>query len=104
MARKFMASLYDQKGNFKECHNDLNILRAKLASKRISALRRLPPSEAALEQHAKRVTWQVTIWTHSHVAQPECGDITQYGWKKTLTGLAPVMYDGPNAAEILRMM
>ncbi|CAG2199629.1 unnamed protein product [Mytilus edulis] len=57
-SRKLVARLYDPKGKYKSCQNNLNKLRVRLATSKDSALVRLPPSEASFKQHVLRACIQ----------------------------------------------
>ena len=55
----------------------------------------LPPCREALEQHIRRVNYQVAIWKRSHIANPDIPPATDsHGWTIIDGKLEPLWYDG----------
>ncbi|CAG2233318.1 unnamed protein product [Mytilus edulis] len=78
-SRKLVARLYDPKGKYKSCQNNLNKLRVRLATSKDSALVRLPPSEASFKQHVLRACIQAKVWMTSHEAKRHIGSPYDFG-------------------------
>lgn len=50
----------------------------------------LPPCQSTMMEHMKRVNYQVWVWKHAHIAQPEIPDPTDgNGWVEEDGNLAP---------------
>jgi hypothetical protein len=66
---KLISRLYNPKGKSKRCHIDLNKLRVKLATVKVSTLVILPPvaSEDTFKQHVLRSSYQTKIWLNAHI-------------------------------------
>ena len=55
----------------------------------------LPPCRKSLEQHIKRVNYQVGIWKHAHIANPDTPNPCDgHGWMMVDGHLEPLWYDG----------
>ena len=55
----------------------------------------LPPCKKSLEQHIKRVNYQVAIWKRSHIANPDIPPPTEgHGWTHHDGYLEPLWIDG----------
>jgi len=100
--RKFVASLYDPKGKFKDSHCDLNKLRVKLATARSVNLVRLPPCEASFTQHIIRAMLQTNVWMNSHIAKPVIRSPLGFGWEECRNTLLPVLFEGPMSSDFLQ--
>lgn len=82
--------------------------KGELRMKRKVDLASLPPPKKCLEEHVKRVNYQVGIWKRAHVPSPEIPDPTDdHGWRKSgaQSGLEPQWCIGdvipPKMADIL---
>lgn len=101
-SRKLVARLYDPKGKYKSCQNNLNKLRVRLATSKDSALVRLPPSEASFKQHVLRACIQAKVWMTSHEAKPHIGSPYDFGWQKGSNGPMPILFTGMMSSDFLQ--
>ena len=63
---------------------------------------RVPPSKAALYQHARRAIYQVMIWANSLSRCPEPMDPTKWGWKRVESSLEHYWSELPEASKACR--
>ena len=79
-ARKLIASLYDLKKKFVSCHENLNMLRVKLATCKYSSLVRLSPSEPSPYQHVLRASLMAVTALRQmrQMPHPEIDDLKKY--------------------------
>ena len=96
-ARKLVALLYDPKKKHGQYHENLNVLRNKIATAKDIAVAQLPPAEASFEEHVKRAMWQTRVWTSAHIANPDIGSPEDFGWEKVGASMTPVMFQGDTA-------
>jgi len=55
----------------------------------------LPPCRRSLEQHIRRVNYQVGIWKRSHIPEPDVPDVKSgHGWVLKDDKLEPLWYTG----------
>ena len=55
----------------------------------------LPPCRRSLEQHVRRVNYQVGIWKRAHIAEPDIPDVkVDHGWEVKDGKLEPLWYTG----------
>ena len=78
----------------------------KLDPKKNFQIASLPPCKMALEQHIRRVNYQVAIWKRAHLNTPHIPNPTEvHGWHMVDGCLEPLWVDGPiiprNMEELL---
>ena len=62
----------------------------------------LPPCRKSLEQHIRRVNFQVAIWKRSHIANPEMpSPVDGHGWIVHEGYLEPLWTDGDTLPQEL---
>ena len=93
---RFIILLYDRTS---KC-TDINKARKKLFAKK-TEVKHIPPTRAALEQHAKRAIYQGGhAWGQALLAFPVLPSPTSWGWTKTEDGMyEPNWTTLPEAAE-----
>ena len=93
---RFIILLYDRTS---KC-TDINKARKKLFAKK-TKVKHIPPTRAALEQHAKRAIYQGGhVWGQALLAFPVLPSPTSWGWTKTENGMyEPNWTTLPEAAE-----
>ena len=93
-----VALWYNPTEKFKHCHEDLNLLRTRMASTKITPLSCLPPCWELFKENIKRVIWQVPLWTFASMLDFG-GKPDDFGWEVRNGILKPVMYKCKIAAE-----
>lgn len=62
----------------------------------------VPPCRKSLEQHIRRVNYQVAIWKHSHVTNPDIpAAYDGHGWTLIEGKLEPLWYDGEALPQLV---
>ena len=62
----------------------------------------VPPCRKSLEQHIRRVNYQVGIWKHSHIPKPDISAANNgHGWTLAAGKLEPMWYDGEALPQAL---
>jgi hypothetical protein len=96
LLQKFVVALYDRKS---PCAN-VNEARQSLFTKKGRSIDRIPPSQAALLQHAKRAAYQAGhIWGQSFVASPVVPHPSAWGWVVSDVGYRPFWSALPEASQ-----
>ena len=85
-----VALWYNPTEKFKHCHEDLNLLRTRMASTKITPLSCLPPCGELFKENVKRVIWQVRLWTFASMLDFG-GKPDDFGWEVRNGILKPVM-------------
>ena len=63
---------------------------------------KVPPCRKSLEQHIRRVNYQVAIWKNSHVANPDVPAASDgHGWTHVEGKLEPLWFDGDALPQAL---
>lgn len=95
---KFTCVLYDRAYGAE----NVNDLRKKMFSKKSLNMESIPPTQAALLQHAKRSVYQTGIWTTCLEANQCVPSPELFGWTNTNNCWKPHWTTLPKAAEACR--
>ena len=98
-ATKYVLLLYGVKGI--SCQS-LNRLSYNYAWKSDKSASLFPPTDDAVEQHIRRVNYQVAIWIHSHEAKPDLWNPDCNVWQLRNNKLQPVMLERDAAPKEVR--
>ena len=91
---RFVVLLYDRTND----NMRVNDARKQLFTQKSRSLENLPPTQAALVQHIKRAGYQSNCWNQAVTPNPEFPSLTDWGWKKEITGWQPPWTTLPEAS------
>ena len=98
MSRKLASKLKDQKGKYSQYHNNTNILRMKLFTRKDICIL-LPTSESTFRHRLRSyLPWNDYWQTKTIIGSPK-----SYGWKEGKSGLEPILFEGPMSSDFLQI-
>ena len=100
-SRTLISLWYDSIQKYESLHDDLNLLRTKIASSKDTPLSRLPQCEEVFMQHVLRVMWQVRLWINACTPNCVSGSPFEFGWHMIDNKIEPIMYNCQTAAEVI---
>ena len=82
LLERFVLLMYDRTS---ECV-EVNEARKHLFSQNSRTLENIPPTQAAMKEHIKRLCFQANLWNQSLVLNPKVPDPSDWGWMEGSTG------------------
>ena len=95
LLERFVMLLYDQTSDLLT----VNDARKQLFTQKSRSLENIPPTQAALKQHIKRVSYQAHCWSIAVIQIPEFLSPAEWGWWKDATGWHPLWTTLPEASQ-----
>jgi hypothetical protein len=93
---RFVILMYDRTSS----EEDVNTVRRELFAKKSRAIEAIPPTQAALHQHVKRVAYQGGhCWGQALISSPNLPSPSEWGWTKVNTTWQPLWTTLPEASK-----